>query len=61
MISAFEGRTEINIPERLNCEFLVVSTLPDQTEYGGMPFGHGAGDCIPEGFHATTAALWSWH
>jgi hypothetical protein len=29
----------------------------DQTAYGGMPFGHGAGDRISQGFHATAGAV----
>jgi hypothetical protein len=29
----------------------------DQTAYGGMQLGHGAGNCIAQGFHATPAAL----
>src|SRR5258705_5955187 len=31
----------------------------DHTPYGGMPFGHGAGDCISKSFDATPTTLWS--
>ena len=33
----------------------------DQIAYGGMPFGHGAGDSISQGFHATPAPLRPGH